>query len=69
MVNALKHTAVNDEICKETAECGGMRRVVELMQGPATGHAGLAKAGCSKSNRVRKTCASCASDFHVVLSM
>ena len=46
LASALKHTAVNDDICKETAEHGGVARALELLSTDAiaAGDARLAKA-------------------------
>ena len=41
---ATRHVAVNDDICRETADRGGLITALRLLRGPATGSARCAKA-------------------------
>ena len=41
---ATRHVAVNDDICRETAEGGGLTTTLRLLRGPATGSARATKA-------------------------
>ena len=41
---ATRHVAVNDDICRETAERGGLTTTLRLLRGPATGSARATKA-------------------------
>ncbi|EEH56071.1 uncharacterized protein MICPUCDRAFT_40627 [Micromonas pusilla CCMP1545] len=47
LAQALKNTAVNDDICKDVAECGGIATTLRLLRGAATAHAGLAKSAAA----------------------
>jgi NAD(P)-dependent dehydrogenase (short-subunit alcohol dehydrogenase family) len=41
---ATRHVAVNDDICRETAERGGLTTTLRLLRGPVTGSARATKA-------------------------
>ena len=43
VADTLKHTAVNDDICKEVAERGGLTRAFDLLRGCSGGDAGAAR--------------------------
>lgn len=43
VADTLKHTAVNDDICKEVAERGGLTRAFDLLRGCGAGDAAAAK--------------------------